>query len=257
MHPWIKHGRRATLALLLATATQAACAAELKVLSTGAFKQVVAAMVPLYEARSGNKVVLENDTAGGLAKKIAAGASFDLLILTPSLVKDLVTQQKVAAATVVNLASVGIGVMVPDGAAPPAIATVEQFKQALMEAKSVAYIDPASGGSSGIYLVQLLKQWGMFEQIKQKAVLVQGGHVADKLVAGQAVLGIHQISEILPVKGVTLVGPLPPAIQNYTVYTAAVASATAQREAALAFLQLLSGPEAAQVLRDKGMQAAP
>jgi molybdate transport system substrate-binding protein len=232
-----------------------ASAAELRVLTTGAFKQVVVALTPLFEASTGNKVVLENDTAGGLARRIDAGAPFDLVILTPALIKDLAGKHKVNADSIADLARVGIGVMVRAGAPKPDIGTVEHFRQALLDAKSVAYIDPASGGSSGIYLAQLFRQWGIAQQIDSKAVKVPGGYVGERLVNGEAELGIHQISEILPVKGVTLVGPLPADIQNYTVYTAAIGSSTTEQPAAQAFMRLLTGPDAVRVLQEKGMEA--
>jgi molybdate transport system substrate-binding protein len=234
--------------------TSAASAAQLTVLSTGAFKQVAVALVPLYESSTGNKIVLDNDTAGGLARRIEAGASFDLVILTPDLIKELLARKKVSADSVVNLAQVGIGVMVPVGAPKPAIDTVEHFRQTLLNAKSVAYINPASGGSSGIYLTQLFQQWGIAPQIDRKAVKVDGGSVAEHIVKGEAELGIHQISEILPTKGVTLVGPLPADIQSYTIYTAAISSTSTEQAAARAFLHLLTGPEAAKVLKEKGME---
>jgi molybdate transport system substrate-binding protein len=232
-----------------------ASAVELTVLTTGAFKQVAAAMVPIYEARTGNKIKLDNDTAGGLAKRIEAGATFDVVILTPDLIKELVARQKVVPDSVANLAQVGVGVMVPLGAPKPSIDTVEHFKQTLLDARSVAFIDPASGGSSGIYLAQLFQKWGIAQQIDSKAVKVHGGSVAEHIAKGEAVLGIHQISEILPVKEVMLVGPLPAEIQNYTVYTAAISSTGAEQSAARAFLHLLTGPEAARTLKEKGMEA--
>jgi molybdate transport system substrate-binding protein len=244
------------IALISAAAwTSAASAAQLTVLSTGAFKQVAVALAPLYESSTGNKIVLDNDTAGGLARRIEAGASFDLVILTPDLIKELLARKKVNADSVANLAKVGIGVMVPVGAPKPAIDTIEHFRQTLLNAKSVAYIDPASGGSSGIYLTQLFQQWGIAQQIDGKAVKVDGGSVAEHIVKGEAELGIHQISEILPTKGVTLVGPLPADIQSYTIYTAAISSTSTEQAAAQAFLHLLTGPEAARVLKEKGMEA--
>lgn len=249
--------------VLLSTLTGVAlcvCAAgaradDIKVLTTGAFRQVVVAMVPVFEQRTGHKVTVENDTAGGLAKKIDAGAAFDVVVLTPSLIKDLVAKDKVAPNSVANLARVGVGVMVPAGAPMPAIGTVEEFKKTLLDARNVAYIDPASGGSSGIYLAQLFKEWGIADQIAPKAVLVYGGYVADRLVKGDATLGIHQISEIVPVKGVTLVGPLPASIQNYTTYTGAAAKSSQHAGAAQAFLDLLTGPETAMLMKEKGMES--
>ena len=139
-------------ALLAAGGLASASAAELKVLTAGAFRQVVVALVPAYEKQSGNTVVVENDTAGGLQKKIEGGEAFDVAVITPAVLKELTASGKIAAGSTVDVASVGVGVVVKEGAAKPDISTVEAFKSALLAAKSVAYIDPASGGSSGIYM---------------------------------------------------------------------------------------------------------
>ena len=128
------------------------------------------------------------------------------------------------------------------------------FQQALLAARGVATIDPAAGGSSGIYLWQLFEKMGIAAQLKPKAVLVPGGLVAQRLLNGEADLAIHQISEILAVPGATLVGPLPAEIQNYTVYAGAVAAKARDAAAAQALLATLAGPAAAQVLKDKGME---
>jgi molybdate transport system substrate-binding protein len=233
----------------------AAPAADLTVLTAGAYKQVVMAMAPQFEASTGNKIILQNDTAGGIAKRIEGGAGFDVVIMTPDLIAQLVARQKANAASVVNLARVGIGAMVLAGAPKPDISTVERFKQALLNARSVAYIDPAAGGSSGIYLAQLFRQWGIADEIERKAVKVQGGYVGDHLLDNEATLGFQQISEILAVKGVTLIGPLPAEIQNFTVYTAAIGAASKEQAAAQALLHLLASPETARVLQEKGMEA--
>ncbi|HEY5608040.1 MAG TPA: extracellular solute-binding protein, partial [Alphaproteobacteria bacterium] len=131
---------------------------------------------------------------------------------------------------------------------------VEAFKQALLNAKSVGYIDPASGGSSGIYVAGLLDKLGIADAIKPKARLQRGGHVSDLVVSGQAELGIHQMSEIVSEKGVTLVGPLPAAIQNHTTYAVGLAAGARNAEAAKAFIKVLTGPAAAAVLKSRGME---
>src|SRR5690242_5648036 len=130
--------------------------AEVKVLTAGAFKQVVLALVPDFEKQTGHKVIVDNDTAGGLQKRIEAGEAFDVAVITPEVIDELIGKGKIAAGGKTNLASVGVGVVVKEGAPKPDISTVEAFKRALINAKSVAYIDPASGGSSGIYIDKLL-----------------------------------------------------------------------------------------------------
>jgi molybdate transport system substrate-binding protein len=144
--------------------------------------------------------------------------------------------------------------MVREGAARPDVSSVEAFKTALLSAKTIGYIDPASGGSSGIYLAKLFERLGIAQPVNAKAKLKKGGYVADLVVSGDAELGIHQISEIVPVKGVTLVGPLPAEIQNYTTYTAGIAAGTKEPAAARALLDVLSGADAAALLTQKGME---
>ncbi|ARQ00272.1 molybdate ABC transporter substrate-binding protein [Pseudorhodoplanes sinuspersici] len=229
-----------------------ASAAELKILTAGAMKQVVLALQPDFE-KQGHKLVVDNDTAGALLKRIENGEAFDIAVVTPGVVDQLAAKGKLVSATKTNLARVAIGVMVRPGAPLPNISSVDAFKQALMDAKSVAYIDPASGGSSGIYLDKLFEKMGIADAVRAKAKLKRGGYVADLLVSGDAELGIHQISEIVPVKGVALVGPLPPEIQNYTTYAGAISSTTKDAAAAKAFIELLAGPAGGAVLREKGM----
>lgn len=246
--------------LLLAGVTSAALwagacpAAELKLLTAGAFKSTVLALLPEYERTSGNKVSVENDTVGALMKRIEAGESFDVVVMTPAAVDKLASEGKVISGSRTNLARVGVGVMVKAGASKPDISTVEAFKKALLEAKSISFIDPASGGSSGIYVEKLLERLGIADQVKPKEKLKQGGYVADYVESGQAELGIHQISEIVPHAGVTLVGPLPKEIQNYTVYAAGIGTATRDAAAAKELIASLSGSSAQALFKSKGME---
>lgn len=145
--------------------------------------------------------------------------------------------------------------VVKEGAAKPDISTDEAFKKALLAAQSIAYIDPAAGGSSGIYVARMLEKLGIADEMKSKSRLIPGGAVAEHIAKGEAELGIHQISEILPVKGVTLVGPLPADLQNYTVYAAAVSATAKEPAGAKALVEMLSGPAAAGVLKAKGMES--
>ena len=244
------------MVLMAAGAPRGAAGAEIKVLTAGAFKQVLLALVPNFERTSGHKVTVENDTVGALTRRIAGGEAFDLAVLTPKAVDDLAKEGKFAAGSRANLARVGVGVVVKDGTPKPDISSVAAFKQALLAAKSVAYIDPAAGGSSGIYVAGLLDKLGVAADVKPKAKLIPGGAVAEHVAKGEAELGIHQISEILPVKGVTLVGPLPAEIQNYTVYAAGIGAHAKEADAAKALLKTLTSPAAAEVLKSKGMEPA-
>jgi molybdate transport system substrate-binding protein len=229
-------------------------AADLKVLTAGAFKPVLVALQPEFEKQTGHRLLIENDTAGGLQKRIAAGEAFDVLIITPAALTQLTQQGKLLEGSAKRLARVAIGVAVKKGDPLPDVSSVANFQRALLAARAVAYIDPASGGSSGIYLSGLFEQWGLKERINAKAVLAPGGLVAERLVNGQADLAVHQISEILAVPGATLVGPIPSEIQNYTVYSGAISSISAQAAAAKQLIEALSSPAAAALLQSKGME---
>ena len=245
--------RLCAIVLLSLSLAPSALAEQIKVLTTGAFKQVVVALAPDFEARTGHRLDVQNDTAGALAKRVDGGESFDVLVLTPAAIAKYSATGKIAPGTGTALAKVGIGLAVKAGAAVPEIRTVDQFKKVLLDARAIAYIDPASGGSSGIYLSRLFQDLGIAAQVKQKAVLVPGGLVAPRLLNGEADVALHQVSEILPVQGVILVGPLPEEIQHYTEYAGGVGAASAHREAAQAFLSVLSGTSAADTIRSKGM----
>ena len=228
-------------------------AADIKVLTAGAFKPVVVAVAAEFERRSGHHLVIDNDTGGALARRIAGGEKFDLVVLPKGALEQLAVSGKVDDAT--PLARVGIGVAVKRGAALPDIGSVAAFRRALLEARAVAYIDPAAGGSSGIYLAQLFDKMGIAAQIKSKAVLVPGGLVAQKVVDGAADLGVHQISEILAVPGAVLVGPIPAELQNYTDYAGGVSAAAHDPAAARALLLMLGEEGARKAMQTRDMEA--
>jgi molybdate transport system substrate-binding protein len=231
-------------------------AAEIKVLHGGAFTQLVEAVVPEFQRQTGHKVTTQRETVGALQKRIEGGEAFDLAILTPAAIDDLARKGKIVGGSRVNLVQVGVGVVVKEGAPRPDISSVDAFKRALVAAKSVAYIDPQAGGSSGIYVAGLLDRLGIAAEVKPKAVLVHGGAVADHVAKGEAELGIHQISEILPVKGITLVGALPKEIQNYTIYAAGVSATSANAEVVRALIRSFGDARAVAAMKEKGMEPA-
>lgn len=226
----------------------------LRVLTAGAFKQVVQEMAPEFEQRTGHKVSISNDTAGNLTRRVEAGEPFDVVIVTPAALKALEQKDFLLPASVVGLARVGVGVAVRRGQPHPVLNDVDDFILALKSAHKVAYIDPASGGSSGIYLQRLFRQLNLESTLSDKAVLVKGGLVAEKLVTGEADLAIHQISEILAVRGADLVGPLPSAIQNYTHYAGALSRQTRNTDAGRMLLETLTSALATQVMASKGLE---
>ena len=245
----------AALAALLCLGMVPAGAAELRVLSAGAYEAVVAALAPEFERQTGHHILLAKDTAGALVRRIGAGEAFDIAILTPAAVTQLAPSGKLAAGAGLPLAKVGIGVAVKQGAPAPDIGSVAAFRRALLDARAIAYIDPRAGGSSGIYLAQLFATLGVADQVQAKAVLVPGGLVAERVVSGEADLAIHQVSEILAVPGATLVGKLPAEIQNYTVYVGVRANAAHELAAAQALMDLLASPRARALMAQRGMEA--
>ncbi|HEV2677913.1 MAG TPA: substrate-binding domain-containing protein [Aliidongia sp.] len=244
----------AALVVAAATVAPPARGSEVRLLTTGAFKQVAVALIPQYEAASGNKVLVVSDTAGGIINKIEAGAPFDLVVLTTQAIGDLVTEGKLVSESATDLAKVGVGVAVKSGAPHPDVGSADAFKRMLLKAKSIAYIDPKAGGSSGIYMASLIERMGLTKKLRRRTLLVNGGLVADKVASGEAEIGLQQISELAAFKGVDMVGPLPKEIQNYTVYGAGIGVKAAEPEAAHALLAVLSGPDAAPILRDRGME---
>jgi molybdate transport system substrate-binding protein len=251
--------RRPALCLLawfasFAIGAQMACAAEIKLLTAGAMRAVVVAVLADFEKQTGHKVSLDNDTAGGLSKRIEGGEAFDVAIITPAVVDDLAKKGRIVPGSRIDLAKVGMGVAIKEGAPAPDIGTVDAFKRTLLAAKSVAYIDPKAGGSSGIYFDKLLDRLGIADQVRPKAKLKAGGYVAELVASGEAEIAIHQISEIVPVKGVTLAGPLPAEIQNTTVYAGGIGAAAKDDAAAKALVAFLAGPAIDPVLKSKGMQ---
>jgi molybdate transport system substrate-binding protein len=228
-------------------------AADITVLSAGAINAIAKALTPAFEASTGNTVTLRNDTVGGLVRRITGGEAFDVVLMSPAGLDELAKAGKIAPGSSVKLAQVGIGVGVRDGSAAPDINTVAAFRTAMLEARKIAYIDPASGGSSGIYLAKLFQTMGIADAMAPKSVLVNGGLAATAVLDKRADIVLQQISEIVAVPGITLVGPLPPTIQNQTTYAGAVAVGLPAPDAARAFLATMASPAARSMLEQKGM----
>ncbi len=224
-------------------------AADVRVLVSGAFRPVLEAIIPAFEARNSSKVIVTTDTSGGVADRIKRGDPFDLAILTPATVEAAAKDGSVILVT--PIATVGVGVAVKAGAAKPDIASSGALKQTLLAAPTVAMVDPASGGTSGKYLMEMFDKLGITDQMKPKLVMTQGGLSAEKLLDGSAALALGQTSELMAVKGATLVGPLPADLQNRTTYVAAMNPKAA--ETPIILLAMLAGPETLNILAANGM----
>ncbi len=249
MSTWRSKAGVGLLAALLCAAPVLAEAAEIRILSAGAFRPVLDALIPAYQSRSGDTVTVETDTAGGVAQRIARGDAFDIAVLTPATAEAPVRDGKLILVT--PIASVGVAVAVRAGAPKPDISTIAALKAALLAAPAVAMVDPASGGTSGIYIAHLFERLGIAEQMRPKLVMTQGGLPAERVASGQATLALGQASELLAVRGVTLVGPIPAEVQSRTVYVAGLNPKSGQ--APLILLAALAGPEAQAILPSKGM----
>src|SRR5215470_15993587 len=239
------------LALIAATPVSAA---DLKLLTSGAFKSVAQELVADFEKKTGNKVTIENDTAGAVARRVRDGEYVDVVVIPPGVMSPLLGARLVESSAKA-LARVGIGVSVKEGAPKPDISTVDAFKQSLLKARAIAYTDPASGGTAGTYLANLFEKMGIAAELKPKTVLVKGGLAAEKLISGEADIPMQPASELLAVPGAQLVGPIPLEVQTYILYSGAVSTATRDRQAADALMLTLADPKNLPVLKKRGLDA--
>jgi molybdate transport system substrate-binding protein len=245
---------RFVLTLILVLAAIPAWAAELRMLGTGASRAIIEGMARQFEQTTGNRIVLVTDTAGGAARRVLSGEAYDVIMIVPAAIDDLIARGHVVAGTRRDIASVGVGVGVREGEARPDISTVEAFVAALRAAPRIAYVDPAAGATSGIYFRNWLERNGLAAEMAPKTRLQAGGYVAELVAKGEADLVVHQISEILPVKGVAMIGPLPAAIQLITTYSAGLAANARDPALARAFLDHMAGAAAGEIIRAAGME---
>jgi molybdate transport system substrate-binding protein len=231
--------------------------ADIKVMSAGAVKSMVVALGADFERESGNKLGLNFGTAGSLRERIRNGEVADLVILSESVIAELAKLGIVVAGSITNLGRTVTGVVIREGASAPDISTPAAFKDALLKARSVAYTDPKAGGSGGIMFFALLQKLGIADEINKKAILGKGGHdVATSIAEGRAELGTTFISEVLPVKGAKVVGPLPGELHNANTYTAAIHASSASPDGAKAFLQKLTEPASRSRWTAAGLEPA-
>ena len=251
----VMSARAAVIAAVLLTAS-CADAADIKVLATTAMKAALDALAPQFAAATAHMARIAYGPSGALAKRVADGEAGDLVILAGG-IDDLIRQGRVAPASRTDVARTRIGVAVRKGAAKPDISSPEAFRRALLAARSVAFAGPASGGASGVYLVEMLERLGIAAEVNAKARFARGGPdgmVSALVAAGEAEIGLQQISEIMSVDGVELVGPLPDDLQTVTVYAAGILVKAGQPDAAGTLVEFLRTPAAAAVFRAKGLE---
>jgi molybdate transport system substrate-binding protein len=237
-------------------AVSVAGAAEIKVMSTVAMGASLDELKPRFEASSGHKVTLVYSVIADLRKRVLEGETADVIILSRAALEELQGQGKVAPDTVVDVATSYVAIAVRAGAAKPDIGSADALKRTLLAVKSIVYADPAKGGVSGVHFAKVLDHLGIAEQMKSKTILVPGAEAAEVVAKGEAAMGVAQASEIIPVKGAQLVGPLPGSFNNVTIFTAGIGAGSKDQAAATALIRFITGPMGARVLKSKGLDPA-
>jgi molybdate transport system substrate-binding protein len=231
-----------------------AAADTIKILTAGAYKPVVLDVLPDFEKRTGHKVTVENDTAGALGRRVRSGEAFDVVVVPSSGLEALAAEGKVAGPSIKPLAKVGVGVAVAANAPLPDVGSVEGLRRTLLAARSVAYMDPAAGATSGIYLSRLFEKLGISSEIAKKAVLVRGEVTAERVVRGEAEIALQQASELRLVPSAKFVGMLPAEIQNWTVYAGALHPDARSKEAAISLMAALADRANEPMLKKRGLE---
>ena len=226
---------------------------SLKIISSMATKQVLADLIALYQTSHAQPIALESVGGVDAAKRVQAGEAVDVVVLASNAIEQLSSDGKLVAGSRVDLMRSGVAIAVRAGTARPAIATEADVKSAVMAAASISY----STGPSGVALAKLFERWGIAEELKSRIVTPPPGTpVASLLADGKVALGFQQLSEMLGVQGIEVLGPLPPEIQIITTFSAGISSTCMQSEAAAALLRFMASPEAAQVKLRNGMESA-
>ena len=225
----------------------------LKVLTSNSMHAVMDELVPQFERASGHRISISYDPAKLMLSRIRSGESADLAILGSSVIDELAKDGHIASDTRVVLARCGIGRAVRAGAARPDIGSVEAFKRALLGATSIAYtID----GASGMHFASLIERLGIAEALKASTRRRSGGLIGELVASGEAEIAIQQIPELMAVRGIDLVGPIPAELQKITVVAAGVFRDAREPQAARALLGFLSQPLAAAAIKSKGLEPA-
>lgn len=244
------------VSLLCLAAVEGAVAepAEVTVLTSVALNSALEELGPQFERTTGNKLKIGYGLIVDLKKRIAAGETADVIILSRPVMDELQKQEKFTQAGIADVAGTAVAVAVRAGAPKPDIGSADALKRSLLAAKSIVYADPAKGGASGVHFAHVVDQLGIGEQLKSKTILVPGAQAADVVAKGEAEIGIGQTSEIVPVSGAQLIGPLPGELAKVTEFTAGIGANSKAAEAAMSFILFLKSPAAASVLKSNGFQ---
>jgi molybdate transport system substrate-binding protein len=238
----------ATSALLLSSL---ASAAEIKVLSTQATEEAYRELVPQFEKDTGHKVTTVFTGTLDANKRLAAGETYDLLIMSAPSIDEHIKGGKVVPGSRVDLAKSGVGVGVKAGAPKPDISTTDALKKTVLSAKSIGY----STGPSGVYVIGLFQRMGIADEIKGKLRQTPTGVFVGSIIAsGEAEIGFQQVSELSHFAGVDYVGPLPADVQQFTTFSAGIMAGAKEAEAAKALVKFVTAPAAAAAYKKRGME---
>lgn len=222
----------------------------IKVMASAAFREAYLELLPEFERGTGHQVANTWVPSVQMMTRLKSGETTDLVILSAASLDELIQAGIIAQRF--DLAKSGIGVAVRAGAPKPDISSGEAVKRAALAAESIVY----STGPSGIYLAALFQRMGIADRINSKVKQVQGEPAGAVVARGEAEIGFQQMSELLPVAGIDVVGPLPPDVQQITVFSAGLHAGAKEPEAARALIQYLRAPAAAPTIRKKGMEPA-
>ncbi|BEP94022.1 molybdate ABC transporter substrate-binding protein [Acidovorax sp. A79] len=216
-----------------------------------ATRQVLAELTSGYEQATGHRASIEAVGGVDAAQRVLAGEAFDVVVLASDAIARLLAAGCIVPGSVVDLVQSGVAVAVPTGAPLPDIGSEDAVRQAVLAARSISY----STGPSGVALAKLFERWGIADEIAGRMVQAPPGVPVGSLVAkGEVELGFQQLSELLHVQGITIVGPLPPAIQVTTTFSAGIGALSQQADAARELLVYMASPQAADAKRKQGME---
>jgi molybdate transport system substrate-binding protein len=230
--------------------------AEIKVIGGSAVIPAMDELIPRFEQASGHKVRTDFDGAiGAMADRVRKGEVADVAIVSGAQIDALVREGKVVPGSRSDIAKVGVGVFVRKGAQKPDIGSVQAFKRALSAAKSIGYNDPAAGAPVSLYLIELFDRLGMTPEMKPKTVVFkQRSERFEAVARGDVEIGFNQISEIVAAPEVDLVGPLPVAIQRYTLFSSGIVANGREQTVGRGFVAFISSPQASGVWQSKGFE---
>lgn len=225
---------------------------EITVMASLAFKAAYLELVPQFEKETGHAVTNLWAASVDMRSRLKGGEVVDLIIMSRQAIEELVPFNAIAPDGITNLARAGVGVAVKAGAPRPDISTPDALKKTLLAAKSVAY----STGPSGVYLAKLFERMGIADEIAGKLKRIKDEPTGALVARGEAEIGFQQKSELLPVKGIDYIGPLPAEVQNVTVFSVGLHAKAPQPEAAKALVQFLTAPAAKPIIEKAGMEPA-